>query len=319
MKYIEAGWPEVLPIWRGGVRDKQPMVRGYHGREGTWPDAKTTTLWAGRYARANIALRLPRWVIGLDVDHYGDKRGFNTLVELEGELGELPQCPVSTARKDDVSGIRLFALPGDYVGADWPSQAGDDIEVITWYERYVICAPSMHKTGNSYHWLKDMGYDAMTGIRLPKPEQLPTLPADWCEYLAGLARRGSDKWSDSGYDGSVAEWLVEYGGGEACEYVQEIAPRWVDALSNGGSAHEAAKLAVAQAVKAIAEGHRGVNNALWEVRTAFITVVGNRTGSERRRGQGKAVQEWRSMVSGAVAKYGGDVASEDLCKELEGF
>jgi hypothetical protein len=318
LAYIKAGWPEVLPVWRGGHRDKQPMVRGYHGREGAWPDKTTTQLWSGRYARANIALRLPRWVIGLDVDHYDKKRGGDTLDDLEQELGLLPTCPVSTSRDDGISGIRLFALPGDYAGADWPSQAGEDIEVITWYERYVICYPSIHKTGNKYWWRKDVDGNMLSYGR-PKPERLPTLPENWCEYLAGLARRGSDKWNGASYDGSAAEWLVEYGGGEECDYVLEYRDRWVDGLSNGGSAHEAAKLAVAQAIKAAAEGHRGINNALWDVRTAFITAVGNRTGAERRRGEGKAVQEWRSMVSGAVAKYGGDVADDDLCEELEGF
>jgi len=297
------------------------MVRGYHGREGAWPDKTTTQLWSGRYARANIALRLPRWVLGLDVDHYDSKRGDDTLYDLEQELGPLPACVVSTARDDGVSGIRLFALPGEYAGSDWPSQAGDDIEVITWYERYVICAPSKHKTKNEYRWYTDDG-DGTRVLQkrgMPKPENLPTLPGNWCEYLAGLARRGSDKWNGASYDGSVAEWLVEYGGGEECEYVLGYRDRWVDGLSNGGSAHEAAKLAVAQAIKAAAEGHRGINNALWDVRTAFITAVGNRSGAERRRGEGKAVSEWRSMVSGAVAKYGGDVADDDLCEELEGF
>src|SRR6478609_7093143 len=85
LRYIKAGWPEALPIWRGGVQDKQ---------------------------------------------------------------GSLPGTFVSTARDDGVSGIRLFMVPGDFVSSAWPSQAAVDIDMITWYERYVICSPSIHRTGN---------------------------------------------------------------------------------------------------------------------------------------------------------------------------
>jgi hypothetical protein len=307
--YFKAGWPAALPIWKGSTRDKQPMVRGYHGRDGAWPDDTTMALWASRYKLANIALRLPRWVIGLDVDHYDNKYGGDTLDELEDQLGPLPVGPVSTSRDDGVSGIRLFMVPGDYVKSHWPSQAGEDIEVITWYERYVICAPSIHRSGREYQWL--------LSEKMPKPQDMPMLPEDWCEYLASKGGADDARWSESAYDGSAREWLSEYGDGDECEYMKEMSPRWVFSVMNGGSAHEAAKLAVAQAVKAMAEGHCGANSGLWDVRSAFITRVGSRGANERRRGENKAVEEWRSMLAGAIAKYGGDVAADDPCFELE--
>ena len=103
-----------------------------------------------RYARVNIALRLPRWIVGLDVDHYADKAGGDSLGDLQDKLGPLPGTFVSTARTDGVSGIRLFMLPGDYAASSWPSQAAPDIEMITWYERYVICSPHAPRLGNEY-------------------------------------------------------------------------------------------------------------------------------------------------------------------------
>jgi hypothetical protein len=292
------------------------MVKGYHGRDGLWPDETTTKLWAGRYKLANLALRLPRWVIGLDVDHYDDKTGGDTLYDLEEKLGYLLAGPTSTSREDGISGIRLFALPGDYVEANWPSQAGPDIEVITWYERYVIAAPSIHRSGREYEWMVEgMGWGG-----IPSPSDLPMLSEDWCEYLIGLAGSGQEKWDGKSYDGSAAQWLRDYGSGERCQYITNIAPRWRWAIRDNGSAHEAAKLAISQAIKAAAEGHTGINAALWDVRDAFISRVGERGAGERRRGEGKAVQEWRSLVAGAVAKYGGEVADEDtICDELEGF
>lgn len=316
MKYLKAGWPEVLPVWKGGVRDKQPMVKGYHGREGTWPDEMTTKMWSRRYSLANIALRLPRWVIGLDVDHYDGKTGGDTLYDLEEKLGYLLAGPTSTSREDGVSGIRLFALPGDYAGANWPAQAGSGIDVITWYERYVICYPSVHKTGRDYEWIVEG--DSWGGI--PSPSDLPVLSKEWCEYLVNLAGSSQEKWDGKSFDGSAAQWLRDYGGGEPCEYVERAGVRALDALGNGGSVHDEAKLAIAQLIKAAAEGHPGINSALWPLRELFVYKLGQRSASERRRGTGMAVKEWRSLVAGAVAKYGGEVADEDtICDELEGF
>ena len=322
LKYIKAGWPEVLPIWRGGVKDKQPMVRGYHGREGAWPDKDTTTLWSHRYARVNIALRLPRWIVGLDVDHYANKAGGDSLGDLEDKLGPLPGTFVSTAREDGVSGIRLFMLPGDYAASSWPSQAAPDIEMITWYERYVICSPSIHKTGNVYRWYRQVDEHKemrKSVVQFPGPEYMSALPVEWCEYLSGLA--GSDeRWSESSFDGSARQWLIDYGGGEPCRYVESIGVRILDAMNHGGSMHEAAKLGIAQLVKAAAEGHTGINSALAPMRELFVYKLGQRGAGERRRGENKAVSEWRSLVTGAVARYGGEVSdSDEVCDGLKGF
>lgn len=326
LAYVKAGWPEALPIWRGGQRDKQPMVRGYHGREGTWPDETTSRLWAGRYARANIALRLPRWVVGLDVDHYGSgdaaKYGGDSLAELQDELGPLPNTLVSTSRADGVSGIRLFMVPGDYAAASWPAQAAVDIDMITWYERYVICAPSVHRSGNTYKWYRQHGryheLRLMGGI--PGTAHTAALPAEWCEYLTGLAGRGQEKWDDKKYDGSARQWLIDYGGGLPCRYIEGTGVRILENMNDGGSVHDVTKLAIARLVKAAAEGHRGINSALAPMRELFIYKLGSRSADERRRGEAKAVSEWRAMVAGAVAKYGGEVADEDtVCDELRGF
>ena len=322
LRYVNAGWPEALPIWKGGVRDKQPMVRGYHGREGVWPDDTTNRMWANRYARSNIALRLPRWIVGLDVDEYDDKYGGDSLGDLQDKLGPLPGTFVSTSRTDGVSGIRLFIVPGDYVSCAWPSQAAVDIDMITWYERYVICSPSVHRNGGQYRWYRQVDtFKEMRAFdKLPTPQHMSVLPTEWCDYLTGLAGGDNERWNESSFDGSARQWLIDYGVGEPCRYVESIGVRVLDGMSNGGSMHEAAKLGIAQLVKAAAEGHVGINAALAPMRELFIYKLGQRGAGQRRRGEGKAVQEWRSLVTGAVARYGGEVAAEDeVCDELEGF
>jgi hypothetical protein len=56
------------------------------------------------------------------------------------------------------------------------------------------------------------------------------------------------------------------------------------------------------------------------MRELFIYKLGQRGAGERRRGEGKAVEEWRSLVGRAVRKWGGVVADEDeVCDELRGF
>ena len=71
---------------------------------------------------------------------------------------------------------------------------------------------------------------------------------------------------------------------------------------NDGSMHEAAKLGIAQLVKGAAEGHRGINTQLAPMRELFVYKLGQRGAGERRRGENKAVSEWRSLVTGAGSK-----------------
>jgi hypothetical protein len=197
--------------------------------------------------------------------------------------------------------------------------------MITWYERYVIVAPSMHKRGKVYRWYRQHGIghemrEVRNGYKLCSPTSVAALPIEWCEYLSGLAGDGGAKWNEKRFDGSARQWLVDYGGGKPCRYVENVIVRNLEDVNDSGSVHDTTKLAVARMVKAAAEGHTGINSALAPLRELFIYKLGQRGAGERRRGEAKAVQEWRSMVSGAVAKYGGEVMKEDIiCDELEGF
>jgi hypothetical protein len=53
------------------------------------------------------------------------------------------------------------------------------------------------------------------------------------------------------------------------------------------------------------------------IRAAFIARVGARGAGERRRGEQKAVAEWRSIMTDMIRNYGGEVAEEDsICSEI---
>jgi hypothetical protein len=310
------GWV-VIPVNRA---NKRAVVRGHHGRERRRPTNAEYNYWLRVFAKRNIAIVPPRDVVCPDVDAYGGKRGAETLDELEADLGPLPSALKSTSRwpEDKVSGIYLFRVPREYAETDWPSQAGPGIDIICWFERYVICPPSIHQSGRQYKWIRDGAL-----LRGPmSPDSLEYLPRNWCEYLASRASAGESGDGFSRWDRSARAWLARYGSGAMCAYMAEMAPKRVERL-RVGSAYDAMRTATATAVKATAEGHTGINAALWPVRDAYIAEVGSRPRGARRarrRSERVAVEEWRRALDGAVRNYGGLVAGTDsVCDELEAF
>src|SRR5690606_17877451 len=105
--YYQAGWRGVLPLPPG---QKIPPPKGTTGHSGLWPSWPDIQAWADENPTGNIALRLPNTVVGIDVDHYEEKRGGDTLAEAERRWGALPPTVRSTARIDGISGIRLFRI-----------------------------------------------------------------------------------------------------------------------------------------------------------------------------------------------------------------
>jgi hypothetical protein len=119
--YLEAGWsPIPLPYKEKDPPPNKPV--SFTGADGAYVTEEQLRAWlkpkarcsAGNlsYPPGNIALRLPRNVIGVDVDAYGTKRGAETLEAAEEAWGPLPPTWVSGSREDGVSGIRLYPRAG---------------------------------------------------------------------------------------------------------------------------------------------------------------------------------------------------------------
>jgi hypothetical protein len=179
--YRQLGWGNPIP-----VKDKWPPPTGYTGRGGADVSDGDLGRWTrGPEGRYNIALRLPGDVIGVDVDHYGGKRGGDTLASAEAELGPLPAAWRVTSRgAGQPSGILLFRVPE---GLDWSGaegnlrRFGDHIDVLHRGHRYAMVAPSLHpKTRQPYRWYDPGG---KASGRAPRPEELAELPATWVELL----------------------------------------------------------------------------------------------------------------------------------------
>jgi hypothetical protein len=174
-RYLAAGWSGVLPM--GG---KIPLVEGHHGGKGQ-PDGTSAQIqsWRLRHPGANIALRLPPDVVGLDVDAYEGKQGGATLAALEAELGPLPPTWVSTSKDDGVSGIRLYRVPAGE--RRYTAQAGTHLDVLHHGNRYAVVAPSVHpRSGGSYSWRLP---DTTTTHRVPRPDELAQLPPAWLAHI----------------------------------------------------------------------------------------------------------------------------------------
>jgi hypothetical protein len=136
-------------------------------------------VWCRQYPHGGVALRLPADVLGIDADLY-KAEGRASWERLHTECGPLPATWTSTSR-DDGSGIRLYRVP---TGVRWAErQAGPGIELIHRGHRYLVVWPSIHPSGAGYRWLSP---DGTVADRVPRPAELPPLPAAWGRRLAAV-------------------------------------------------------------------------------------------------------------------------------------
>lgn len=187
--------PDLAPhktLWHSGLT-------GYNGTDAT---AETVTGWpldiarriAGGQERGllNIAVRMPVGVIGLDVDNYGDKHGLDTLGRREAQWGTLPPTWRLTARPyASGSGIRLYRVPGDWLGVgEIPGLDGlpSHVEIIQRHHRYAVAPGGLHHTGHLYRLCDERTEAVMPPYWLLRPEVLPELPVSWRDGLRATGR-----------------------------------------------------------------------------------------------------------------------------------
>lgn len=280
--YIRAGWMPI-PVMPGS---KAPAVRGFHGRN-PYATKEIVRKWARNWSMANVAVRLPKCIIGIDVDHYSKKCGGDTLRVLERELGKLPRTYLVTSRSAP-SGIRFFRVPENI---DWQGHAGDDIDVISWYERYAIAWPSVHHvTGSEYGWFHERSCDGVARrvrVGIPSPDDMPELPEGWIAHL----RAGDREDKRDVKQPAAREWIASHDG-EMCEMMQITLDKWLERIQGG--AHDA----MVEGQKALcgdaADGHTGLTKALPIFREAFTNELSTR-------GRGRIQDgEWASALVGGV-------------------
>ena len=136
-----------------------------------------------RWSGANLILRMPPTVVGIDIDAYPPKTGAAT--SPKPNTGGSARRAVVLRADDGVSGIRLLRVPDGTVlqtVIGFPELSIGHIDVIQRHHRYAVVWPSIHPTGALYTW---RGADGEVLDQPPSPDDLPLLPEAWLQALAG--------------------------------------------------------------------------------------------------------------------------------------
>lgn len=331
--YFDSGWsPIPLPH-----KSKSPVPDSptpFTGAKGAYVDGAQLRKWLAERGRAqagnlsyppgNIAIRLPRDIIGIDVDAYGTKKGAETLAKAEEQWGALPRSWVSTSKSDGLSGIRLFRIPE---GLSWPGELpqGKGVELLRWDHRYMLVSPSVHDlTGEEYRWCKEELLDGALYLvnvnEFPDADapDIPALPEEWVDGLT----RGKSWEERSAVDdlsaSEIQDWLLARPEADKpCSHMRSLITKGktsIQAAGDDGGAHDTARDVAWGVLNDAKAGHTGVSKALAALRTAFLANVKGRRDSER-----QAKTEWARIVQRGVAKVDGDDSgyeTEDPCESI---
>jgi hypothetical protein len=290
--YHQQGW-SVIPLKR---QTKWPPPTGWTGEDGAMPSYADMREWADNgYRDGNLAIRLPRNVIGIDVDHYGRKRGGDTLTEAETRWGALPATYRSTSRTDGKSCIRLYRIPESVKlrqGIEFTFDDGKptlgSIEIIQHHHRYVVCWPSAHdKSGLTYRWYDP---DGKPVDQPPALAEIPELPAKWVEALTEPERNGAE--IDPDFTADTSDVITE---GDMSERVALKLGRAQAALYGSSRRHDKTRDKVLGLLRCGKNGEPGVREALRILMDTFVA----RVGKDRPGGHDEAKQEFLRFIFGS--------------------
>lgn len=284
-QYAEAGWDGMIPVRRKTKTPALSDVTGYTGHQLT-PEESLELSGKAHLKSCNLGLRLPRGLVGVDVDDYGDKHGGDTLRRLESELGELPPAPYSSARGPGVSGIRFFQVPEDL---DFEHVFGPEIECIRFAHRFAVVHPSIHsKTGGVYRWYTP---DNIPIEGVPSPGDFPPLPRAWVNRFGHEPRQRGERIGDFS---SVEDFFHVHDTGEHGSYL-ESAKKLFDPGS--GCRHDTMLKALGCAMRDAAAGMYPARDAVEQLHEIW---------SEATDGEGRD-DEFRALVERACE----DAATEE--------
>jgi hypothetical protein len=300
--YRYMGWTGVIPVTRRGT--KAPLVKGVTGHNGIDATDEELLKLIREFPTANIGIRLPWDVIGIDVDAYDGRAGSKTIHEIAKMIGcNLPPTWRSTSRapEDKVSGIYLYYSHREN-NQVWLTDLGpgSGVEIAQWHHRFATVAPSIHNTtGRQYRW--------WYGDKLVKPPiitALTRLPVEWRDFL--LSEREFSV-TDKVQLENVASWYAGLSQGEMCKYMKAMAVKQrsnVRLAADFGGLHDAMCVAVTHLCRNAAEGHTGIDMALYFIESEVIRA-------RRRRNLGL---EWTNVVNTAMARAAAGKQEEiDVC------
>lgn len=177
--YRAKGWTP-FPLM---ARTKAPPPPGVTGVDGHDPDPADFMRWKVEFPDGNTGVRFGEGEVGLDVDQYLKKRGYDSLLQFQADhdLSPLPPTITSTSRGEgNPSGIRHYTFsPMLMRGRKFVSEACTNVELIHRGHRYACVWPSIHPdTGEIYRWRSPGGVLLPEG-EVPHVSEKAQLPIDW--------------------------------------------------------------------------------------------------------------------------------------------
>jgi len=272
------GWcPIPLP-----AAAKWPPPEGRTGAAGIDYTADQIAAWDDS---GNVGTRMPVGVIGIDIDQYGGKQGWDNLEQFREHRGldPLPATHMITSR-DHPSGIRFYQIPQ---GLRLAGEACPDVEIIQRHHRYAVVTPTLHPdTGHPYLWIDTASGE--TSDTPPWVDDLADLPTAWVDALrdrsAAVVERPAATWDNP--DAHSADWAPK---------VRAAHHRYAE---GGGSRHDNAMKAVCALTRLDSFGLAGARNAIDDIGRRFVNAV----TTDNSRDQAAAEAEWGRIVNGANAR-----------------
>lgn len=352
-RYRKLGWQGTLPLPPG---QKHPPPTHYTGSGRPHPTDTEVTQWIKTKGDGNLALRLaevsPRvlksrmdlpaiyagnnvdgWeLLGIDIDNYGDKHGYDEYRKLEKELGVLPKTAVSTARPGIGSGTPIYLVPK---GFRFMGKADLSIDIIQKRHRFTVVWPSTNPdtrpAGAQYVWYYGQPKDLIA--KMPGPlwegfennipnvatDDIVVLPEKWFNHLSRQGTLESDDAISNMTDDQLSDWLSELRyEDDPCDYMKRVVAKWIGRLDETASSHDQLTGAHWEMLNCAAEGHAGIAWALSKYHPKWYDHVQANSG---RMPEDAQAEISRSIV-GALDKiqpfYNGLGRPDDTCGSAYG-
>jgi hypothetical protein len=317
--YRRAGWTGPLPLPTG---KKWPPPEGYTGWHGHDPSGADSQAWFDDdpifRGTTQLGLRMPEGVIGIDVDHYGVKRGAATLEEAIRRWGPLPEAPMSSARGDGPSGIQFFRVAKGvhlrtvlrFAAVGVEGQPGyrpalGHVEIIQRHHRYAVAYPSVHPdTGDPYLWYRTPGPDVP-----PSAPGLPRLPDRWAEELRGADEPGVAEATPE----QVAAFGREHDRKEGGAALAGVLATFRKAVDGGVARHDAMVNAACMAAREARDGCYTAAETRATLRLAFTEALCESRNGQRLCTAGEARAEFEAVWAWAVSQA---LAEDEASREV---
>lgn len=294
-RYFDAGYSPI-PLPSG---QKHPPPTGFTGGNGKRTTADQIAVWTNlpKYRDGNIACWFGEPVtvdgtvyqlVGIDVDHYGEKHGGDQLKVLEAQLGSMSnRAPwISSSRTDGHSGIRWFLAPAvdaDGNRIEFRDKCDSAIDVIQRKHRYAVVWPSV--IANRRYWWFPPGARLTADGRklwretddLPVIADFPILSNEWVTYLREhrshsgeidltISVSDLEKWAEDTFNAGDV--------GSMCWNISSALATFTRKITDEESSHDKITDAHWMLYSLAAEGHAGWKHAVTELENHWTTNVG---------------------------------------------